>query len=124
MIGEALRRLVGRVLLKGNAKECEGHFGGVFAPGRVEPDNLNPNPNPNPNPNLNHVKPAKLGVVIKGGLGELVHVVTAALQCHPVLPNPGLDDEEGWVCVSLDFKNFFNSISRPADTVHHAGRHG
>ena len=54
---------------------------------RVSVDEV-PNPNPNPNPNLNHVQPAQLGVGIKGGLVELVHAVTAALQCHPVLPNP------------------------------------
>ena len=77
------------------------------------------------------VEAAQLGVGIEGGLEELVHGVTVALQSHPFPalplgppppnppdpnpnPNPNPAQPEGWTCISLDFRNFFNTISRPA----------
>ena len=104
VIGEALRRLVGGVLMKQKAPVMERHF----APARVRAGDA-----PAPAP----VEAAQLGVGIKGGLEELVHAVTAALQCHPHHA-PGTASQDppapGWVCVSVDFRNFFNEISRPA----------
>ena len=107
VVGEALRRLVGKVLLKAKGEALVGHF----APGRIR-DAAAPFPARPP--------AAQLGVGIKGGAEELGHAVSAALQLHPASdpgPYPGPDpnpNPDAWVCVSVDYTNFFNSISRPA----------
>ena len=106
VIGEALRRLVGKVLV-GQKKEAIGKH---FAPARFrEVGVVGP---------AQAVEAAQLGVGIEGGLGELSHAIIVALQAHPFNPiqpgDPPPGTPEGWVCVSVDFKNFFNSISRPA----------
>jgi len=85
-IGESLRRLVGKVLVEAKLEATERHF----APARSHLSTDPPHPNP--------VEAAQLGVGIKGGLEELVHAVSVALQSHPVG-----GATEGW-----------NSISRPA----------
>ena len=105
VVGEALRRLVGKVLLKSKAEVAARHF----APGRFR-DPATPAP----------ARPlaAQLGVGIRGGAEELVHAVSAALQHHSAPdpnPNPNPNpNPDPWVCASIDFRNFFNCISRPA----------
>jgi len=82
-------------------------IGKHFAPARFrDPTLARPQP----------AEAAQLGVGIGGGLEEFAHAVTVALQTHPFSPSPAvpLANHEGWVCISIDFKNFFNSILRPA----------
>ena len=102
VIGESLRRLVGKAAIQQKRAQMEAHF----APVRVRAAGV-------PAPAV--VEAAQLGVSIDGGLEEIVHAVSVALQCHPhpVGPVPQ-GAPPGWVCVSIDFRNFFNAISRPA----------
>ena len=90
---------MGKVLVQEKLDSIQRHF----APARYRDAAHPPHPHP--------VEAAQLGVGIEGGLEELVHAVSVALQSHPC-SNPDLP--AGWVCISVDFRNFFNCISRPA----------
>ena len=70
VIGESLRRLIGRVLVVQKKEAMEHHFAPARA--RAPADPVPPG-----------VEAAQLGVGIEGGLEELVHGVTVALQSHP-----------------------------------------
>ena len=67
VIGESLRRLIGRVLVVQKKEAMEHHFAPARA--RAPADPVPPG-----------VEAAQLGVGIEGGLEELVHGVTVALQ--------------------------------------------
>ena len=130
VVGEALRRLVGKLLL--TQKMATGAVEKHFAPQR-QADAAAPVPA--------HPVAAQLGVGIKGGLEEMVHAVSVALQSHPAgdaasaladaagagarvaavaagqdaatveaaAAKAAASVEDGvWICISVDFKNFFN----------------
>ena len=80
VIGEALRRLVGSVVIKGHKSEAAVYF----APARNQGAEGAPRAPAQP------VEAAQLGVGTEGGLEEIVHTVTIALQTHPFAldPNP------------------------------------
>ena len=104
VIGESLRRLVGSVIVKAHKSEAALYFAAARNRGA-----------PTQPPDI-RVEAAQLGVGTEGGLEEIVHAVSVALQTHPFV-GPGMDPNahpDGWVCISVDFRNFFNSISRPA----------
>ena len=128
VVGEALRRLVGSAVSRMHKSEAAVYFAPARNQGDVGEGQI-----------AQAVQAAQLGVGTQGGLEEIVHTVTIALQCHPFSLNPapnlntdsdsdndGDNDSdslpsrkrnptsEGWVCISVDFRNFFNTISRPA----------
>ena len=70
MIGESLWCLIGQVMVLQKTGSMEQHFG----PARAREPGVPVPPG---------VELAQLGVGIKGGLEELVHAVTIALQSHP-----------------------------------------
>ena len=118
VIGEALRRIIGAMIIRTHKSDAAL----FFAPARNRLGPANP---------ATPVEAAQLGVGTEGGLEEIVHTVSVALQTHPFSnpipnPNPNLDPNpnpnrdpnsnpnSGWICISVDFRNFFNTISRPA----------